>query len=272
MAMLVITRCVPWVAPSDSETAMNPSLYRCPAQDPCCPRGFPAALSGSICKKQAPFFAHELILMTKEFHYFNFFNNLLAASSGCFFWLLLLNPFWTYSLRLCRQSTGENLATYFDHGRRPLSVAEPRDLGVAILDQWINQRKRMRSKTFQNHPKPYHFMLWFIASVVNSVPFIPCPFHHLGFQPLVYGRFMSAGCPGRRKTAAPKVVEEAPRSPKRLQRGAQFTVFVYWDLRRYHEDLVGGSEHLDYFSTYIYIYILILGIMVPSDFHIFSEG
>ena len=66
---------------------------------------------------------------------------------------------------------------------------------------------------------------------------------------------MSAGCPGRRKTAAPKVVEEAPRSPKRLQRGAQFTVFVYWDLRRYHEDLVGGSEHLDYFSTYIYIYI-----------------
>ena len=85
MAMLVITRCVPWVAPSDSETAMNPSLYRCPAQDPCCPRGFPAALSGSICKKQAPFFAHELILMTKEFHYFNFFNNLLAASSGCFF-------------------------------------------------------------------------------------------------------------------------------------------------------------------------------------------
>jgi len=36
-------------------------------------------------KKQAPFFAHELILMTKEFHYFNFFNNLLAASSGCFF-------------------------------------------------------------------------------------------------------------------------------------------------------------------------------------------
>jgi len=32
--------------------------------------------------------------------------------------------------------------------------------------------------------------------------------------------------------------------------------------------LVGGLEHLDYFSIYIYI----LGIIIPTDFHIFQRG
>ena len=85
-------------------------------------------------------------------------RNFITLISSIIFWLLLLAAssesvlnalYWGYADNP-QGRIWPHISTMEEGGSASSRVTSGR-----ILDQWINQRKKMRS-CFQNHPKPYH--------------------------------------------------------------------------------------------------------------------
>ena len=153
MAMVVITRCVPWVAPSDSEWLRDCDgsiALQVPSAGSLLSKGFPGSTFWQHLQKNKPLFL--------PMNLFWWPRNFITSISSIIFWLLLLAASSESVLNVLYWGYADNpqgriwphISTMEEGGSASSRVTSGR-----ILDQWINQRKKMRS-CFQNHPKPYH--------------------------------------------------------------------------------------------------------------------